>query len=121
MDDDFDSIGSIGSHLSEDSSSGGGGGEGGGTDNYGQNVFGDMFEQNTEVNQFINEIFEGAMAQLLPFGLGKAFKTQGLFSDAPIQGLFSFMELSSGSILSGANNIKPIGASLFQQKGGKSR
>jgi hypothetical protein len=120
MDDDFDHIASIGSHLSEsdssnDSSSGGG-------DNYGQNVFGDMFEKNDEINEFINQIFEGAMAQLLPFGMGRAFKTQGLFrGDAPIQSLLSFMDLSSGAVLGSASNIKPLGASLLQQKGGQSR
>jgi hypothetical protein len=116
MDDDFSSISSVGSNLSESSSGGGGG------DNFGQNVFGNMFESNEDVGNFVNQLFEGAMAQLLPLGMSKIFKTQGLFrGDAPIQSLLSFMDLSSGSIMSGANNIKPLGSALFQQKGGQSR
>ena len=117
-DDDFDHIGNIGSHLSDGGGESSSEGSGGGGDGYGQNVFGNMFEKNDEISDFINSIFDGAMAGILPCGMGKIFKTQGLFSgDAPIQSLLSFMDLSSGAMLSSANNIKPIGASLLQQKG----
>lgn len=115
---DFDNISSMGPNLSEGSSdSSSAAGEGGGG-NWGQNVLGNMFEeQNPNIKDLMDKLTTGShIVEMLPFGLGKVFKAGGLFKDAPMQSLLSFIDLSSSAIQ--FNATKSAVASIFQGKSG---